>query len=149
MSGSHLNRSNQDRHDHTSGEDSAGWASPSEAARICGVSVDTIRRRLRSGALRGARRAGYRDNDPWRIPFDALVAAGMCPPDRLGSFTPDQAGDESEVVARLTAEVVEQRGQVHEKEVRLSAREDPLEQANAEIEHTRQLCRLLAERRAS
>ncbi len=49
-----------------------------EAAERMGVSVDTIRRRLRAGELpRAARETG--SNAPWRIPLGDLIAAGLTP----------------------------------------------------------------------
>lgn len=48
-----------------------------QAARECGVSADTIRRRLRSGAFPNADRSGKQG--AWRIPVDDLIAAGLTP----------------------------------------------------------------------
>jgi excisionase family DNA binding protein len=50
----------------------------SEAAERMGVSVDTIRRRLRAGELPRAAR-GTGSNAPWRIPLGDLIAAGLTP----------------------------------------------------------------------
>ncbi len=47
-----------------------------EAALSAGVSVDTIRRRLRSGAFPRAVR-GQSPIDPWEIPEGDLIAAGL------------------------------------------------------------------------
>ena len=50
-----------------------------EAAERFGVSIDTVRRRLRAGELpRAARGAG--SNAPWRIPLGDLIAAGLAMP---------------------------------------------------------------------
>lgn len=48
-----------------------------QAARECGVSADTIRRRLKSGAFPNADRSGKQG--AWRIPVDDLIAAGLTP----------------------------------------------------------------------
>lgn len=53
-----------------------------EAARLCGVSDETIRRRLRSRRLPNARQADG-PSSPWRIPLADLVAAGLQP--KLGA----------------------------------------------------------------
>lgn len=47
-----------------------------EAAERMGVSIDTIRRRLRAGELPRAAR-GTGSNAPWRIPLGDLIAAGL------------------------------------------------------------------------
>lgn len=49
-----------------------------EAAAACGVSRDTIKRRLARGGLPGARRvSGPGPRGPWVIPESGLVAAGL------------------------------------------------------------------------
>jgi hypothetical protein len=55
--------------------DADGTMSIEEAARACGVSDETIRRRLRAKRLPGAFRQGT--YQVWRIPITALVAAGF------------------------------------------------------------------------
>ena len=45
-----------------------------DAARVCGVSTDTIRRRLRAGEIPGAHRTSTHANAPWAIPSSALGA---------------------------------------------------------------------------
>ena len=47
-----------------------------EAARVCGASAATIRRRLDDG-MTGAYREGHGTRAPWRIPRQALVNAGL------------------------------------------------------------------------
>ena len=49
-----------------------------QAAELCGVSVDTIRRRVRDGKLVGAWRDGPTEAAPWFIPVTSLVAVGLC-----------------------------------------------------------------------
>lgn len=48
-----------------------------QAARECGVSADTIRRRLKAHAFPHADRSGKQG--AWRIPVDDLLAAGLTP----------------------------------------------------------------------
>lgn len=48
-----------------------------QAARECGVSPDTIRRRLKSGAFPNADRSGKQG--AWRIPVEDLITAGLTP----------------------------------------------------------------------
>lgn len=50
-----------------------------EAALICGVSDDTIRRRLARGSIPGAYRRGHGDRAPWAIPLSGLEAARLRP----------------------------------------------------------------------
>ncbi len=52
-----------------------GTLSIEEAARMCRVSDETLRRRLRANALPGAFRA--KPSGMWRIPLGALVLAGF------------------------------------------------------------------------
>lgn len=51
--------------------------SPTQAAALCGVHVDTIRRRLRENAIPGARRDGDAEWAPWLIPVEGLVGCGL------------------------------------------------------------------------
>lgn len=48
-----------------------------QAARECGVSPDTIRRRLKADAFPNADRSGKQG--AWRIPVEDLIAAGLTP----------------------------------------------------------------------
>ena len=54
-----------------------GALTRSEAAALCDVSQDTIKRRLRAGAFPNARQAGV--DRHWVIPVLDLVAAGLLP----------------------------------------------------------------------
>lgn len=70
-----------------------------EAAAICGVSRDTIKRRLRAGQFPGAHRAdgsGGSGTGAWLIPWVDLLVAG------LGPSSPADRQD-TEVAARLAA----------------------------------------------
>jgi hypothetical protein len=54
--------------------------SVADAAHLCEVSADTIRRRLHAGVFAGAYRDGPTDHHPWLIPVDDLVRANMRSP---------------------------------------------------------------------
>ena len=56
---------------------SDGTLSIDEAAVACGVSTETIRRRIRADRLTGAHRVG--PAGAWRIPVAALLADGFRP----------------------------------------------------------------------
>lgn len=64
----------------TSDHDAHRWYTPAECAAICGCSIDTIRRRLRSGAFPHAVRDGDDANSPWLIPLRDLEASGLHDP---------------------------------------------------------------------
>mgnify|MGYP003352541472 FL=1 len=83
-----------------------------QAARMCGVSDETIRRRLRSDRLAGAARVGAAG--VWRIPVTALVADGLAP---------DLSGDGDE-----------RRAAVHEMEAQVAAARALAEERLARIE---------------
>jgi predicted site-specific integrase-resolvase len=53
------------------------WFTPVEAARLCGVSLDTIRRRIRAGQIPGALRRGEAPFGEWALPRSGLEAAGL------------------------------------------------------------------------
>ena len=89
-----------------------GTVSIEQAARMCGVSDETIRRRLRSDRLAGARRVGA--GGVWRIPVASLVADGM---------TPD-----------LSAGGEERRSATRELEVQLAAQQAVADERLARIE---------------
>lgn len=64
----------------TSDHDAPRWYTPAECAAICGCSIDTIRRRLRSGAFPQAVRDGDDANSPWLIPLRDLESSGLHDP---------------------------------------------------------------------
>jgi hypothetical protein len=68
-----------------------------EAATCCGVSEETIRRRLRADRLPGAFRNG--PSGVWRIPSQALVADGF----NLGrrEHASEDSGERQQLEARL------------------------------------------------
>jgi excisionase family DNA binding protein len=60
--------------------------SVAEAAKLCGCSDDTIRRRLRENKLRGAYQDGVGAAAPWRVPVVSLIEAGLCTMSVLGEL---------------------------------------------------------------
>ena len=56
---------------------------PNDAARLCGCSVDTIRRYRRDGRFPNAYRSGDEPNSPWRIPLADLIGAGLFNPETV------------------------------------------------------------------
>lgn len=90
-----------------------------DAATLCGVHPDTIKRALKAGKFR---RAAKDDTglQTWRIPVEDLVAAGMLPADRVGERIAEleklresdkvfalreQIADRDATIARLNAEL--------------------------------------------
>lgn len=129
--------------------DANGTVGVAEAAMLCGVSDDTIRRRIWDGSLVAKRDS--EPNGPWRITLSALVAAGLRP--QLGSALPEAprneqaAGrvhgpglmDDHGLVAQLRAEIAEVRAR--------AARAEALAEARAE--QAAMLMRLLDGHRGS
>lgn len=73
-----------------------------EAAVICGVSDETIRRRLARGRVPGAYRRGRGGRAPWAIPLSSLQFAGLRP--IVGDdVLPERSGEGPAEVARLKA----------------------------------------------
>jgi excisionase family DNA binding protein len=72
--------------------DPDGCLGVEEAARLCGVSDETIRRRLRANRLPHAARAEG-PSSPWRIPFSDLIADGL---------EPQGSGDDEAVISEVT-----------------------------------------------
>lgn len=74
-----------------------------EAAKVVGVSVDTIRRRLRGGEFPRAIR-GSGSNAPWRVPLGDLIAAGLRPISSANAETsgpPSTANDSGQAEATV------------------------------------------------
>ena len=61
--------------------------SRTQAAELCGVSIDTIKRRLRDGWFPNAWRSGV--DRRWSIPLRDLIAAGLLSPDALDAPQPE------------------------------------------------------------
>lgn len=83
------------------------WYSFADAARACGVSRDTVKRRHRDGAFSGARRGyGSGPGGPWLVPEADLLAAGLLRPGAARAGRPADGADASastDLVARLAA----------------------------------------------
>ncbi len=61
---------------------------PAEAAALCGVSIDTVRRYRKAGRFPRCVRVGDGANAAWRIPLEDLVAAGLYDPGAPAGPTP-------------------------------------------------------------
>lgn len=115
--------------------------SVAQAAELCGVSVDTIRRRLHSGGLPGAARDGTTANAAWLIPGSSLKRAGLCSSEILGAFqqSASEGAAPSAELAELTAELAKER-------VQREMAEQMLAQMRSEVDHLRRMVeRLLPE----
>ena len=109
--------------------------SPGDAATLCKVSIDTIRRRLRAGAFPGAERDGDHPWSPWLFPVADLLTAGLCDQSDLEHVSADLNPDArrlSELVAELSAALEAER-------VKRDSVESRLAQALGEIEHHRRI----------
>jgi hypothetical protein len=97
-----------------------------QAADVCQVSIDTIRRRLRTNAIPGAERSGPNETDGWLIPIAGLRAAG---------FKPDQAhrADRDGAVNALREERTLLRAQLDAEKRRGNALEAIIERQDREI----------------
>lgn len=115
---------------------------PVEAARLCGVSLDTIRRRIRSGKIPGATRCGEAPFGEWALPLAGLRAAGLMT--RPSVETAPPIGAQPALVAELTAELARWRE-------RAESAERLVEQLQSEIAFNRRVLEQLAssERRAA
>lgn len=100
----------------------------SEAVEACGVSRATLKRRLGANELPGA----YKDDEgSWRLPVDALLAAGfrLHRPEPVHEPPVPQGHDPSlveelrERVARLSTELAEARARAEERDRALSTLE--------------------------
>ena len=85
-----------------------GALTRAEAAALCDVSPDTIKRRLRAGAFPNARQAGV--DRHWMIPVLDLVASGLLPAEMIkavpsGSQEPLTQPDVRAQLAEALAEV--------------------------------------------
>jgi hypothetical protein len=107
--------------------------SVAEAAKLCKVSDDTIRRRLRANLLEGAFQDGFSEAAPWRIPVPALVTAGLCD---------NEAVDELDLrlnpnIARLANQLVDARAELLAEQTRRDAAESSLVAAKDEVSYLR------------
>jgi hypothetical protein len=108
--------------------------SPQDAADLCGVSVDTIRRRIKAGTIPGATRLGDRPTDPWSLPVSGLIAAGLCTQEALDELAVSLPPDVEELlsrVAELEVALEAERASARRREDHLN---DLLARANTELE---------------
>lgn len=98
-----------------------------EAARLCGVSDDTINRRLKDGTLAGAyRRPGDRTR-AWAIPVTDLVAAGLLDPSVVDTASSVLAAQSA------AAEILDLRLRVARLETQVDSLQDRLRERNEDI----------------
>ena len=109
--------------------------SVTEAAKLCGRSDDTIRRRLDKGLLPGAFQDGHDAIAPWRIPVASLVEAGMCGPEVLEEL--DQRLNPN--VARLANQVVDLRAELVAERAKSGSLVEQLAQAKSEVVYLRDM----------
>ena len=115
------------------GSSDVATVSVTEAAKLCGVSDDTIRRRLHADVLEGAFQDGPADAAPWRIPVPSLVAVGLCEPEVL---------DELDLrlnpnIARLSNQLVDTRAELLAERTSREAAERACSTAQEEVGYLR------------
>lgn len=101
------------------------FVSQREAARLCGVSKDSIIRARRAGRLPGARRVGTE----WQIAIDDLAAAGLLRPAAERPDRTDTGG----------ADLAEARIELTRAQERVSALEDLVARQDEELRFLRRL----------
>jgi hypothetical protein len=101
------------------------FVSQREAARLCGVSKDSIIRARRAGRLPGARRVGTE----WQVAVDDLAAAGLLLP-------PAERPDDAEAGG---ADLAETRIELTRARERVSALEDLVARQDEELRFLRRL----------
>lgn len=122
-----------------------------DAATLCKTSVDTLKRRLKSGALPGARQRPGDARATWELPLSSLVAAGLLTPDAAEQARAAVAtADVVDPVARSRAEQDNVRLQHEVVELRVRCEELALRLARAddEVAHLRRVSESLAKRSA-
>jgi hypothetical protein len=107
--------------------------SVAEAAKLCGVSDDTIRRRLHADVLEGAFQDGPTDAAPWRIPVVSLVAAGLCESEVLDELDVRLNPD----FARLSNQLVDTRAELLAERTSREAAENAFSAAKEEVGYLR------------
>ncbi len=107
--------------------------SVTEAAKLCGVSDDTIRRRLHADVLEGAFQDGPAEAAPWRIPVPSLVAVGLCEPEVIDEL--DQRLNPN--IARLSNQLVDTRAELLAERTSREAAERAFSSAKEEIGYLR------------
>jgi hypothetical protein len=107
--------------------------SPQEAAALCRVSIDTIRRRIKAGAIPGATRQGELLSDPWSLPIEGLVSSGLCSREDLRELAASLPPD----VEELQAKVVALESQLEAARGREAHQAELLDRANADLAYLR------------
>lgn len=100
-----------------------------EASKLCGVSDDTIRRRVHAKVLEGAYQDGLAEAAPWRIPVASLVDVGLCEPDVLDEL--DLRLDPN--IARLSNQLVDARAELLAERTSREAAERAFSAAKEEV----------------
>lgn len=99
-----------------------------DAAQACGVSVDTIKRRLKAGVFPNARQAGL--DRSWVIPVRDLVNAGLLPASALAlpspSATADSAAARATVPAGSSAHLAEAQAEIRGLRAELARAQDEI-----------------------
>ena len=107
--------------------------SVAEASKLCGVSDDTIRRRLHAEVLQGAYQDGPAEAAPWRIPVTSLIDVGLCEPDVLDEL--DLRLDPN--IARLSNQLVDTRAELLAERTSREAAERAFSAAKEEVGYLR------------
>ena len=107
--------------------------SVAEAAKLCKVSDDTIRRRLHDHVIDGAFQDGLGESAPWRIPVPSLIAVGLCEPEVLDEL--DQRLNPN--IARLSNQLVDVRAELLAERTSREAAERAFSIAKDEVGYLR------------
>lgn len=123
-----------------------------DASALCSTSVDTVKRRLKAGAVPGARQRPGDARQTWELPISGLLAAGLLSAEEAARAL--AAGGDPEAAAdpvarsraeqdnrRLREELVELRVRCEELAARLARADD-------EVTHLRRVTETLAKRSA-
>jgi hypothetical protein len=120
-----------------------------EAARVCDVSVDTIRRRLREHRIPGAHRSGSRPEDlsaEWRIPRKGLLAAGLLRDDATASTVQPSLGPATGDLTIARAEAEQHRQRADALAALVDRQAHQLELAQQALLRQQQICSDLLDR---
>lgn len=111
-----------------------------EAADLCGVSLDTIKRRRKAGSLPHTRQRPGDANGAWEIPLDDLVNAG------LYELTPDgvDAADQTIREVRDDRELRDVRAELIRERAEREAQEQLLTELRGRVKWLERHCSDLA-----
>lgn len=110
-----------------------------DAAKRCGLSPDTIRRRLRSGQFPRS----FRDEaGAWRVPLGDLVSAGLRPgladqDDELGVFSPADVEAQREELGELRMALAVAEARLDAAAEVTAAHESHIADLRSEVAHLR------------